>query len=436
MSGLADGGSGYQRRVVDDELDELMRDLPAISLDGPKGVGKTATAAQRAGSSFALDDPGTLDLVKADPQRLAAATAPTLIDEWQRYLPSWDVVRRAVDASPLPGRFLLTGSASPQAPGTHSGAGRIVSLRMRPMTLAERGVETPTVSLGELLSAPARTGARARVSGSTSLTLADYAEQIVGGGFPGLRADTARGRRAAMRSYAELIVDRDFPEAGRAPRSPAVLRRWLRAYAAATGTVASLETIRDAATSGLADKPAKTTTIPYVDTLQRIWVSDPVPAWTPARNHLNRLTLAPKHHLADPALAVALTELSIEDLLDAKAPSTPMPRDGTFLGALFESLVTLDVRVYAQALETTVGHLRTKGGQHEVDLVVIAPGGKVLAIDVKLSQTVGDSDVRQLRWLVDQLGADLVDAVVVTTGRDAYRRQDGIAVVPAALLGP
>ena len=113
------GPHGYRPRVLDDELGELIAALPALSLDGPKGVGKTSTAAQIARTMFALDDPRVLEVVTADPTRVVRASGPVLIDEWQRYPPIWDAVRRAVDSDPSPGRFILTGSASPQMPGTH-----------------------------------------------------------------------------------------------------------------------------------------------------------------------------------------------------------------------------------------------------------------------------------------------------------------------------
>lgn len=421
----------YRRRVVDGELDELLADLPAIAIDGPKGVGKTATALQRAASVFALDQPGGTDLLRADPGRLATAAAPVVVDEWQRYTPSWDVVRRAVDEDPRPGRFLLTGSASPTAPGTHSGAGRIVSLRMRPLTLAERGVGEPTVSLAELL-----TGRRPDIAGETDIGLGTYVEEILAGGFPGMRRGSPRARRAALRAYVDRLVDRDFEEAGHEPRNPALLRRWLRAFAAATSTTASFERIRDAATAGQGDKPARSTTVPYRDTLERIWVSDPVPAWLPTTNAFSRLAASPKHHLADPALAAALLDANEDVLLSGRDAGPPVPRDGTLLGALFESLVALDLRVYAQAAEAAVGHLRTSDGTHEVDFVVTGRGRRTVAVEVKLSADVQDADVRHLLWLRDRMGEDLVDAVVLTTGRHAYRRRDGVAVVPAALLGP
>jgi predicted AAA+ superfamily ATPase len=427
----------YLPRVVDDELDRLLSEVPAISLEGPKGVGKTATALRRVATTYALDRPASLQLVQADPSRLTRSEQPVLVDEWQRYPPSWDVVRRAVDDGAAPGRFLLTGSAALYRPGTHSGAGRILGVRMRPRTLSERGVDRPTVSLRSLLDSPrTERGAPAVVEGATNIALVDYVRQLESGGFPGMPEASISTRRSWLQSYVARIVDRDFPEAGLSPRNPALLHRWLSAYAAATSTTASFEAIRDAASAGTGSKPAKTTTIPYQDTLQRIWISDPVPAWAPTHNHLRRLTFTAKHQLADPALALALVDLTGDDLLDGRGLDAPMPRDGTFLGALFESLVALSLRVYAQAAGARVCHLRTKGGAREVDFVVVAPGRRVIAVEVKVSQTVQDADVRHLHWLREQLGPDLVDALVVTTGPEAYRRRDGIAVVPAALLGP
>jgi hypothetical protein len=424
----------YRRRVIDDELDMLLAGVVAVSLDGPRGVGKTATASQRARTVFALDDPAAAELFGADPDRLVSASPPVLVDEWQRVPGSWDNVRRAVDRDSSPGRFLLAGSAWPQTPPAHSGAGRIVGVRMRPLTLAERGVGTPSVSLATLLTG--RPGSRAPVAGSTSVGLPEYTHQIVTGGFPGMRSDSGRVRRTLLRSYLDRVVARDFPEAGLAVRNPATLRRWLAAYAAATGTTSSYEAIRDVATTGDGGKPAKTTTIRYQDTLQRIWLSDPVPAWLPTRNHLRRLTQAPKHYLADPALAVSLTELTTDELLAGREPRQPIVRDGTYLGSLFEALAALSVRVFAQAAEARVAHLRTHNGLREIDFVVTGPDGRVVALEVKLARTVDHRDVRHLQWLKGALGDGLADMVVLTTGPDAYRRADGVAVVPLALLGP
>jgi len=421
----------YRRRVLDDELDDLLGALPAIAIEGPKGVGKTRTALQRARTAHRLDDPATLAVAQAEPIRLLTGEPPILIDEWQRLPVVWDLVRRAVDDGAPPGSFLLTGSAAPDPPPTHSGAGRIVSLRMRPLGLSER-VAGQTVSLADLL-----TGSRPPVAGASALALTDYTEEILASGFPGIRHLPDRARRAQLDGYLARIVDRDIPdEAGVTIRNPAALRRWMTAYAAATATTTSFEKIRDAASPGQHHKPAKATVQTYRDALARVWILDDVDAWIPSNNPLNQLGHAPKHHLADPALAARLLGIDAPALLAGRTAGPTIPRDGTLLGALFESLVVQSVRVYAAHSEAAVRHMRTARGRQEVDLIVERDDGCVVAIEIKLTQTVQDSDTRHLRWLEQNLGDRLLDTVVVTTGPTAYRRADGVAVVPLALLGP
>ena len=444
--GPADGGpsedvgtprepAGYRRRLVDDELDELLAGLPAISLEGPRAVGKTTTALERAATCFKLDDGDVLDTVEADHDRLVQGPWPVVVDEWQRLPASWDLVRRAVDEDLSPGRFILTGSASPPTPPTHTGAGRIVTVRMRPLALAERWDSAPflapTVSLASLLG-----GRRPAIDGKSEARLEDYVAEIVKSGFPGFRHLSARTRRAALAGYIGRIVERDFPESGHRIRNPAALRRWMAAYAAATSSTASYEKIRDASTGGHADKPNRKATAPYIETLEQLYILDPIPAWAPTGSRLSRLIEGPKHCLADPALAASLLRADSGTLLQGSSRMSHVARDGPLLGALFESLVALSLRVYAQSCEASIGHMRKWGGEREIDLVVTGRDGRVVAVEVKLSQRVDDQDVRHLHWLGAELGDELVDAVVVTTGREAYRRRDGIAVVPAALLGP
>jgi predicted AAA+ superfamily ATPase len=422
--------AAYQRRVVDSQLDSLLLSLTALSLDGPKGVGKTTTARRRAGSIFQLDDPGILEIVLAEPDRLTRATPPIVIDEWQLYPASWDVVRRSVDNDHSPGRFILTGSATPTNRPTHSGAGRTAPIRMRPLTLVERGVGTPTVSLTELLN-----GSRPALRGTTDITLSDYTEEIIAGGFPGMRHSSLRAQRTALDGYLERIVDRDLPELGVEVRNPNTLRRWLRTYAAATATTTSYEKIGDASSGGEETKPAKRTASAYREALERIWILDSVPAWAPTNSHLNRLIASPKHHLADPALAARLVGADAASLLRGEGALT-VARDGTFLGSLFESLATLCVRVFAQDAEARTSHFRTRGGEHEVDLIIVRDDQRVVAIETKLTDNVTNDDVAHLTWLRQKLGDTLLDAIVLSTGREAYRRSDGIGVVPLSLLGP
>lgn len=413
----------YLPRTVDLELNELLSVAPAVALDGPKGVGKTATAIRRATTTWLLDDPAQRSLAEADPAFTTAPTGTLLIDEWQRMPETWDSVRRRVDEGAPPGRFLLTGSATPASGlDTHSGAGRILSLRMRPLALHERGGANPSISLRGLLG-----GTVGEVVGVTAATAVDYLTAIENSGFPGICHQSPRLRRGLLDAYLQRVIDRDLPELGHAVRRPETLRRWLAAYAAASSTPTSYSRILDATTAGDGSQPAKTTTITYRDHLAQLWLLDPVPGWSPSRSPMSRLQQAPKHQLADPALAARLLNLS--------ARSLASPAGAAMAGPLFESLATLGVRVAAQAAEARVGHLRTRNGDHEVDLVVEGPDGGVLGIEVKLAAAVRDADVRHLVWLRDQLPNETVDLMVLTTGTHAYRRPDGVAVVPLALLG-
>jgi len=419
----------YTTRLVDGELERMLPELPAIALEGAKGVGKTATAERRATTVFSLDRRATWLNVDQDPEIVLAGSGTVFIDEWQLSPDVWNVVRRAVDDGAGPGRFLLAGSAAPAPTARiHSGAGRIVRLLMRPLALPERGIETPTVSLAGLLG-----GGRPAVQGSTAVSTVDYVTEILASGFPGIRRRAETARRSLLESYIDRVVDHDIADAGGRVRRPVALRGWLAAYGAASGTTASYASILRAATPGEDDKPAKETAMVYRDLLQRLWILDPLPAWLPAFSHLARLGQAPKHHLVDPALAAVLVGANRDSLLQGSGPSRP---DATFAGALFESLAVQTVRVLAQAAGARTSHLRTRGGDHEVDAIVARPDHKVVAIEAKLSPMVRPADVAHLNWLADQVPGVVVDKVILTTGDRAFRRADGVAVVPLALLGP
>lgn len=413
----------YQPRTLDRQLDELITVAPAIAIEGPKGVGKTATALRRATTTWMLDDRDQRQILDSDSTLVDTRTETILIDEWQRLPHVWDVVRRRVDDGAHPGSYLLTGSASPaSSEGTHSGAGRIFSLRMRPMALHERGLLQPTVSLTRLLD-----GSAEKIEGTSTLTSKDYFEEITASGFPGIRSLPPAYREDMLEAYLQRVIDRDLPDLGYTARRPETLRRWLAAYAAASSTTAKYSEILDATTSGDGYQPTKVTTISYRDHLTQLWLLDPIPGWSPSLSPFARLQQAPKHHLADPALAARL--------LNQNAETLGSPRGAHMAGPLFESLATLSVQVAAQAARGRVGHLRTRNGDREIDLIVEGRTGQALAIEIKLTASPTDADVRHLLWLKQRMPDDIADLVVVTTGQRAYRRPDGVAVVPLALLG-
>lgn len=421
----------YVRRILDDVLDELFPHLAAIAIEGAKGVGKTATGTQRAKSVLTLTSAQQREVLIANLDHITQIPPPVLIDEWQLVPQIWDRVRHAVDDDASGGRFLLAGSASvPSGVRIHSGAGRIVSIAMRPLTMHERGLVDATVSLKALL-----TGTQGRIVGASRMRLPDYVDEMLASGFPGIRGLPERACQIQLDSYITRIAERELAENGVTVRRPEALKAWLTGYSAATSTDASYTTILNAATAGEIDKPARSTVDSYREQLTRLFILDPIPAWSPAFNPLKRLTRSPKHHLVDPALAARLVGVGKPGLLAGEGQRVDQ-RTGTWLGALFESLAAQSIRVYAEASWGTIGHLRTHDGSREVDLIVEGEDRRVLAIEVKLAPSVGDADVRHLNWLGTHLGDRLIDKVVITTGEVAYRRPDGVAVVPLALLGP
>lgn len=235
--------------------------------------------------------------------------------------------------------------------------------------------------------------------GHTSYSLPDYLEAIETSGFPGIMG---LGR--------ELRTEQ------------------LDAYAAATSTTTSYSNLLDTTTAGEGQQPSRDTTAVYRDQLTQLWLLDPLPGWSLSRNPFARLQQAPKHHLADPALAASL--------LGVTAASMTTPRHSHLAGPLFEALATLTVRVAAEVSRARVSHLRTRNGDHEIDLIVEARDGRVVALEVKLSTAISERDVKHLLWLRSHLSDDIADLVVLNTGSTAYRRTDGVAVVPLALLGP
>jgi predicted AAA+ superfamily ATPase len=440
----------YDRRVVDDELDELLRAPGAVFLQGARAVGKTSTATRRVRTVHALDDPAVRSVAQADAGVLLRQPRPILFDEWQLVPEVFDAVRRAVDVDREPTPFLLTGSASPRVEPTHTGSGRYSFVRMRPLALSERGMGAPSVSLEALL-----TGRRPEITGRTKVDLVRYADEIVASGFPGLRSLRGRPLRQRLDGYLEGIVTKDFEEQGRRVRKPELLMRWLRAYAAATATMAKFDKLRAAAGREGEDVPHKQTTLGYRDALTRLWLLEPLAAWHPTHHHLGQHVGAEKHHLVDPALAARLLGMDATALVQGRespdyrnlaeamevahvteSARSAMPRLGHLFGNLFESLVTQSVRVYAQAAECSVFHYRRADHRREIDLIVRRQDHRVLAIEIKLSDTIHDDDVRHLEWLARQIPDDVLDTLIVYTGSYAYRRPDGVAVVPAALLGP
>ena len=414
----------------------LMKEFPAIAIDGLKGVGKTVSTKRIAATVFELDRPKDYDQIMNLPDILTNEPPPVLIDEWQRIPSVWDFIRRAVDDGAMPGTYLLTGSVSSTDTNIHSGAARIIRTKMYPLSLAERGVEQPTVSIAEMFStnAPFQTN----ISGKTDVGSREYLYEIAASGLPEFRNYSPENRKIAFESYISNILSHDFRQQGIRLRQPETLKRWLKAYAAAISTDAGYTEILDASTAGEGNKPAAKTTIAYREALENMWLLDELTPWIEGESFISGLKLSSKHYLADPAFAAYLLDLDERILTGGSGwPTRTESFDikyGSIIGRLFEALIHLCLNTYASVNNAKLFFVKTYKGDREIDFI-IQKGSKVIACEVKFSPTVNTSDGKHLMWFMDKVGSTCRDAMIITTGGIAYRRKDGIAVVPAALLG-
>lgn len=414
----------YRSRVADRELADRLAATGAVVIEGPKACGKTATARQIAASEVLLDvDENARAAVAIDPALVLAGETPRLIDEWQVEPSIWNHVRRTVDDRGAPGQFILTGSAVPADDITrHTGAGRLTRLRMRPMSLFESGLASGDVSLAALLAGePAR-------SADTGTTVAQLAEEVAVGGWPGLRERPPEQARRAVRDYLEEIRRADVPRVDGTRRDPAKVGALLRSLARNVATHAGAATLaRDA---GGVDGPLKADTVrDYLDVLSRLMIVEDQPAWAPHLRSKYVLRGAPKRHFVDPSLAVAALRADPGDLL----------RDLRLLGFLFESLVVRDLRVYAQADDAEVLQYRDSNG-NEADVIVRTNDGRWAAFEIKLGAGQVEDGARSLHRFARQIdtercGRPALLGVIVSTGY-GYVRDDGIQVIPIGALGP
>ncbi len=414
----------YQARVVDTELATRLASTGAVVIEGPKACGKTATARQIAASEVLLDvDDNAREAVAVAPALVLDGAVPRLIDEWQTEPTIWNHIRRAVDSRQLPGQFILTGSAVPADDITrHTGAARITRLRMRPMSLFETGHSTGALSLGGLLDrAPSD-------SPDPGLTVAAIAERVAAGGWPGHRGRTVGQSLQALRDYLDEIRRVDIVRVDRTRRDPQKVGRLLSSLAHNVATTVAVTTL--AADTGGADGALKDDTVrEYLTALERLMIIEDQPAWAPHLRSKSILRSAPKRHFVDPSLAVAALRATPDHLL----------RDLHLFGFLFESMVTRDLRVYAQANDAVVLHYRDNTDL-EVDAIVQAANGRWAAFEVKLGHGQIEEAAANLLTFATRVdtrkcGAPSALAVVVGTGY-GYIRNDGVVVIPIGALGP
>ncbi len=412
----------YRPRVMDRELDARLKALGAVVIEGPRAVGKTATARQHAASSVLLDvDDNARRAAQLDPSLVLDGETPRLLDEWQVVPGLWNRVRRAVDERGRPGQFIMTGSAVPADDETrHIGAGRFSRLAMRPMALRESGHSTGEVRLEELVAGqPVR-------AADPGLTLQDLIDRVCVGGWPLLLDVDVASALQANRDYLGEVSRADLRRVDGVRRDPARVAATLAALARHVSTIVATRTL--ALDLGDGGRPADAQVVAsYLSTLERLHIIEDQPAWAPSLRSRSRVRSSPKRHLVDPSLAVAAIGGSPARLL----------ADLNYFGFLFESLVVRDLRVYAQPLGGRILHYRDNTGL-EVDAVLELPDGSWGAVEIKLGTDQVDRACTRLSTFAERVdtartGPPAFLAVITGTGY-GYRRTDGIDVIPIGAL--
>ncbi len=415
----------YRSRVVDGVLSGLLQHRGAVLIEGARACGKSATGRHHARSGVQLDiDANALRMAEIDPGRLLEGASPRFIDEWQLAPALWNHVRAAVDRD-AEASFILAGSAVPSDDRTrHSGAGRILRLRMRPMALVESGHSSGEVSLGALLASGADP-----VVGESPLRVEDLVEASVRGGWPGLLTASVAHAMSVLGSYLDDVARVDLARLdGEPPRDPSGVLRLIRALGRRVATESNVAALAREISAG--DAPmAEMTVRAYLTALERVFVVEEQPSWAPHLRSRDRVRKAAKLHFVDPSLAVAALGAGPDRLLS----------DLEYFGQVFESLAVRDLRVLAGASDATVTHYRDSAGR-EVDAIVERRDGSWIAVEVKLAAAREDeaaASLHRFRSALDpERTADPAALVVLTGGRYAYTREDGVHVVPIGTLGP
>lgn len=426
----------YRKRIADQLLLELLDSCGTVLVEGSKWCGKTTTAEQAAGSVVYMadpeDGPRNIQLAKTSPKYLLQGDTPRLIDEWQVVPPLWDAVRFEVDHRRNVGQFILTGSAVPVQRDEiiHTGTGRIVSMVMRPMSLYESGDSTGEVSLQNLFAQPVQLTAKA------NLTIDTLAFVLCRGGWP--FAIDMRSQRSALKQatiYYQGVVGSgtgegsDVSRADNVRRDPKRVKRLMRSLSRHQGTQASLATIYQDLQGNNDGSLNEDTIASYIKALKRIFVVEDMPAWNPNLRSKTAVRTSDTRYFVDPSIAVAALGIGPKDLIN----------DLETFGLLYETMAVRDLRVYAEALDGMVYHYRDKNNL-ECDAVIHLRNGHYGLVEIKL----GGSDLIEqgatsLKTLAQKIDTSRMPVpsflmVLVGVGNYAYRREDGVYVVPIGSL--
>lgn len=420
----------YRSRIADQLLREKLEAMGAVIIEGPKACGKTTTAEQQAKSIIYMDDPSRQGQYKQMAQTninfLLQGETPRLIDEWQEVPQFWDAIRFEVDHRDNDGQFILTGSAVPADTKDihHTGTGRYGWLTMRPMSLWESGESSGDISLSSLFHSPET------VKGINKLTLPMIALAICRGGWPkSLQKKTEKAALTQATEYYKAITNSDISRVDNIRRDEERAKRIMRSYARHQGTQASIATILADIAANEPENVSDETINAYLSALRKIFVIEDMPAWNPNLRSKTAVRTSETRYYVDPSIGVAALGLGPNDLIE----------DLNTCGLFFETMCIRDLRVYADALDGTVYHYRDKNGL-ECDAVVHLRNGSYGLIEIKLGGEKliedGAKTLTALSNIIDttRMKAPAFRMVLTGTGDFAYKRTDGIYVVPIGCL--
>lgn len=418
----------YMPRIIDGRIAEYMEVFGAVCIEGPKWCGKSWTSSYHSKSAVFLGNPDghfqNRRLAWMFPELVLEGKTPRLIDEWQEVPPLWDAVRHKVDQTPQKGQFILTGSATPNHKGIlHSGAGRIAKLRMRPMSLYESGDSSGKVSLEELCRGeltPAMTG---------EVELRKLAELIVRGGWPG--SVHLSEKRAALlpEEYLKAVIDDDAYRIDGVKRNTAKMRLLLKSLARNESTTATNKKLKNDVKEYDDEDIDVETVKEYLDIFGRLFMTDNQPPFSANVRSAVRVKQAEKRHFSDPSLACSLLKLRSDGLLG----------DLNTFGFLFEALCERDLKIYAESFGASLYHYQDYQNR-EIDAVIELEDGNWCAFEIKLGANQIDEAAQNLLSIRKEIEKDpkgkppSVLCVLCGLSSAAYRRPDGVFVVPATTL--
>lgn len=421
----------YKPRIIDTLLKKKLQAKGAVLIEGPKWCGKTTTAANFSATKVMLAKPNEKEnfrnLLEIDSDIALSGDAPMLIDEWQTVPKLWDAVRCAVDERQKMGQFILTGSAVPnkeaESQREHSGTGRFAWLTMRPMSLWESGESSGAISLGNLFSSPDK------ILAKNKLKMQDIAYLICRGGWP-MSVDLPK--EVALEQafdYYDAVTKEDVTRVDGVKRSSERVCRLMRAYARHQGTQASIATLKEDLQNNDATSLDDDTINSYIDALRKIFVIEDMPAWNPNLRSKTAIRTTDTRYFIDPSIATAALGLGPDDLIG----------DLNTLGLFFEAMCVRDLRVFAEVLSGKLYHFRDKSGL-ECDAVIHLRNGKYGLIEIKLGgETLINAGAETLNTLADKIDTNRMKSpsfkmILTAVGDYAYRRSDGIYVVPIGVL--